>query len=48
LRGGDTDGGDTHIHIHVAGSVITEGQLVDTVYNGLLRKKRGNVTLGLA
>jgi hypothetical protein len=39
-------GGDTII-INVGGSVVSERELVEVVHTGLLRKKRGNVSLGL-
>jgi len=45
-RGGG-GGGDT-IVVNVAGSVVTERQITDAVYQGLLAKKRSNVALGLA
>lgn len=34
--------------VNVAGSVVTERQLVDAVHSGLLAKKRSNVSLGLS
>jgi tape measure domain-containing protein len=41
-------GGDTyHITVEVAGSVITEGQLVDTLHKGFLAKQRRTGPLGL-
>jgi hypothetical protein len=35
------------IIVHVAGSVVSEGQLVDAVYQGLIRKQRRTGNLGL-
>lgn len=36
------------ITVNVAGSVVTENDLVDSIHQGLLRKQRSNGTLGLA
>ena len=36
-----------HITVNVAGSVATEGRLVDAIHAGLLRKQRYNSSLGL-
>ena len=47
--GGVAPRGDTyHVTVQVGGSVVSEGQLVETVYNGLLAKKRSRPSLGLA
>ncbi len=46
-RAGVGGGGDTY-HFHFAGSLVTESQAVDMVYQGLLKKKRANTALGLA
>jgi hypothetical protein len=40
----DRMGGAT-VNVYVAGSVVTENQLVDAVYSGLLRKQARNVSL---
>jgi hypothetical protein len=41
-------GGDTYITVHVAGNVTSEGQLVDAIQAGLLRKmKRNGGTVGI-
>ena len=45
MRGGG-DGGGTMVVVNVAGSVVTERQLVDSVHEGLLRKGK-RVPLGL-
>lgn len=45
--GGGGGGGAIYLTINVAGSVVSERQLVDSVYQGLLAKKRNNTTLGL-
>jgi hypothetical protein len=42
-------GGTTTVHVHVAGTVVSENQLVEAVYRGLVRKSRRNAgNLGLA
>lgn len=45
-KGGGLGGGDT-IYISVAGSIVTERELVDVVHDGLLRKQRQSGALGL-
>lgn len=39
--------GNTEIHVHVAGSVVTQDQITEATYQGLLKKKRLNGNLGL-
>ena len=46
-QGGHTD--ITYVTVNVSGSVTSEGQLVETIYTGLLRKKRQGIpSLGLS
>lgn len=50
-KAGDKIGGGDVYNITVNvpnGAVLTEGQLVDTIHTGLLKKKRYNTTLGLS
>jgi phage-related protein len=39
-------GAPVTVNVYVQGSVVTERQLIDTVYDGLIQKQRSNYSLG--
>jgi len=45
---GGGGGGVTNVYLTINGTVTSERDLIDTVYQGLLRKRQGNTSLGLA